>query len=244
MDRIRNVIVSYWFQELEYNPKDKLDVLSKELVSIFKLPFIYNEEKAHHLISLPRIEALSEDKKTLFQMSLINANLVINVENLDNDEIILLLNNRAQLFFDTIKNIYDVKIFYTSIKIEMIEEKVSSANYLASKFSIDDSYEDFSIKRGFIKDDYYINYILTSGREYNFNIKRDENSLEQDLFDRTLISSLSKALLKKEFISKVIEINDRYAFNMNDDYESSLVSIRGIIIELKNILENKLYDKK
>ena len=244
MEQIKNIIISYWFKELSFNPKDKIDELDQEIGSVFNNSFMFNDENINHLISMPRIQVMDNDKNYLFQMSLINAVLTINVNNMDIDEVILLINNNAQLFFDAIKNVYDTRIFYTSIKIEMIEEIKNSINVISKLFDLADNYEDLSIKRGFIKDNYYINYILNSGHEYNFNVKKDEHSLEQDVFDRTLITSLSQATLNKEFILKIIEVNDRYAFNQDANYLSSKDSIRGMIIELKDSLENKLYNNK
>lgn len=244
MDKIKNVIISYWFKELDFNPKDKVKELEQEFKDILNNGFMYNEEKPGKLISMPRIQAVSIDKKYLFQMSLINANLIMDVSDLDNDDVILLINNKVQLFFNELKEIYDVNVVYTSIKLELTEETPDSANIIAKKYGINGEYEDFSLKRGFIKDNYYINYIINSGKEYNFNVSKNKETVEQDLFDRTLISSISKASLNKEFILKVIEINDRLMFNNDENYLSTLDSIRGMIMEIKNILNNKLYDKK
>lgn len=244
MDKIKNVIISYWFKELDFNPKDKVKELEQELKDILNNGFMYNEEKPGKLISMPRIQAVSIDKKYLFQMSLINANLIMDVSDLDNDDVILLINNKVQLFFNELKEIYDVNVVYTSIKLELTEETTDSANIIAKKYGINGEYEDFSLKRGFIKDNYYINYIINSGKEYNFNVSKNKETIEQDLFDRTLISSISKASLNKEFILKVIEINDRFMFNSDENYLSTLDSIRGMIMEIKNIINNKLYDKK
>ena len=244
MDKIKNVIISYWFKELDFNPKDKVKELEQEFKDILNNGFMYNEEKPGKLISMPRIQAVSIDKKYLFQMSLINANLIMDVSDLDNDDVILLINNKVQLFFNELKEIYDVNVVYTSIKLELTEETPDSANIIAKKYGINGEYEDFSLKRGFIKDNYYINYIINSGKEYNFNVSKNKETIEQDLFDRTLISSISKASLNKEFILKVIEINDRLMFNNDENYLSTLDSIRGMIMEIKNIINNKLYDKK
>ena len=243
MNKIRNVILSFWFKELDYNPKEKIEDLEKELTSLFDQPFMYNEESIVHLISMPRIQAMRSDHKYLLQMSLINANLVINVNDLDQDEIILLINNNAQFLYDALKNVYNLTFYYTSIKLEMVEEKKDAATYLGKKIGLKEACEDFSIKRGFIKEDYYINYLLNAGKEFNFDVKKDSENTSQDIFDRTLITSLSQAKLRNEFIMKVVEINDRYAFNQNPSYESSKDSIRGMIIELKDIVNHQLYDK-
>ena len=245
MDKIKNIIISYWFQELKINPKEKLSVLEQELSSVFDMPFMYNDENINHLISMPRVQVMTKDQKKLFQISLINANLSVNVADLDNDEVVLLINNYAQLFYDVIKNTFDTTIYYLSIKLEIVEDRKNCAKTLASRFFDDNlDYEDFSIKRGFVKDDYYINYILSSSRQFNFNVAKNENGLEQDVFDRTMITSLSCAELKSEFILKVIEINDRYAYNLDSNYQTSKDAVRGMIIEIKHILENKLYEKE
>lgn len=243
MDKIRNVILTFWFKELDFNPMERIGELQKELTSIFDNAFMYNEEKITHLISMPRIQAMSKNHQYLFQMSLINASVVINVENLDSDEIILLINNNTQFFYDVLKSVYDLSFCYLSIKLELFEEKKEAAKYLGEKYHFSEEYEDFLIKRGFIKDRYYINYAINSGKEFNFDVKKDNGNTSQDILDRTFITSLAKAKLSHEFILKVIEINDRYAYNKDESYESSKDSIRGMIIELKDILNNKLYDK-
>ena len=243
MQKIKNIILSYWYPKMDYNPKDKVMELQKELDSVFDNPLMYNEEDATKLYSMPRIQVLTNDKKKLFQMSLINTNVIINVDDIDFDEGILLINNNMQLFYDVLKEVFDLKFIYTSVKVEIMEEISNSASFLAKKFNLDNDYEDFSIKRGFIKDNYYINYILNSGREYNFNIDNPNGMMEQDIMDKTMTLSLSDAKLNKEFIMSIVEINDRYAYNVDASHETSKEDIRGMVIELKKILNEELYNK-
>ena len=243
MDKIKNILISYWFSKIDYNHKEKVEELENELGNTFDTPFMYNEEVATHLFSMPRIQVMTQNKSLLFQMSLINASVIINVDNLDNDDVILLINNYAQLFYDALKEVYDLKFLYTSIKLEMDKETKDSSKYIGDILKIDESYEDVSFKRGLIKDDYYINYILNSGREYDFKFTREENVLEQDMFDQTMITPLKDAHKKREFVQMFVEINDRYAFNTIDEYSSGKDSIRGMIIELKEIINKKLYNE-
>ena len=243
MQKIKNIILSYWYPKMDYNPKDKVMELQKELDSVFDNPLMYNEEDATKFYSMPRIQVLTKDKKKLFQMSLINTNVIINVDDIDFDEGILLINNNMQLFYDVLKEVFDLKFIYTSVKVEIMEEISNSASFLAKKFNLDNDYEDFSIKRGFIKDNYYINYILNSGREYNFNIDNPNGMMEQDIMDKTMTLSLSDAKLNKEFIMSIVEINDRYAYNVDASHETSKEDIRGMVIELKKILNEELYNK-
>lgn len=244
MNKIKNIIISYWFNELDYNPSNKVLELEDEVKSIINEPLMYNDEKRNINIAIPRIQGISSDKKYLFTMSLINAILSINVSDIDIDDAILLINSNIQLFYDILKRVYDVKIIYSSIKVEMIDESKTVKNKLIKNLKLSDKeYENLSLKRGFVKDNYYINYILDYGVEYNFNFNNNTKAHEEDLFNRSMITSLEDAKLNKEYLLTVIEINDRYSYNINKNYETKKDDLRGMIIEIKEILNNKLYDE-
>ena len=237
---IKNINICFWFKELDFNPKEKIEDLSQQLKDLIDTPLMYNEEVVGKMLSMPRIQGLSRDKKYLFNMSLINALLSINVDKLDNDEVLLLVNEKTLLLYDILKEIYDLKIIYTSIKLEIVEngnpKSVTKIMHLDNR-----EYEEISFKRSFTKGDYYIVYVSSSGREYNFNIKKDVYNTEQDLFERTLLVSLEEAKLKKEFFVSVVEINDRYAYNKDVNYLTTRENIRGMIMELQEILKKELY---
>ena len=243
MNKIKNIYISYWFSELDFNPSSKIDILEKEIVSIIDTPIIYNTDNNLKNIGIPRIEGISSDKKYLFTMSLVNAFLSININSdMDNDEILLLINNNSQLFYDILKNVYNIDFIYTSIKLEFIDENKKIKDKLIKLLNLsDNNYEDLSCKRGIIKDDYYLNYLLTYSKEYNFNVKREEEFVEQDLFDRSMVTSLSDAKFNREFLLTVIEINDRYAYNVDSSHRTEKEDIRGMILELKEILNKELF---
>lgn len=244
MNKIKNIFISYWFKELDYNPSNKVFELESEIKSIVDEPIMYNDDKSNNNLVLPRIQGMSKDKKYLFTMSLINSVLSINANDIDNDEAILLINNNIQLFYDILKKIYDVKIVYSSIKIEMIDEDKKVKNKLIKNIKLSNkNYENLSMKRGFIKDNYYINYILDYGVEYNFNFDNSNKLSEEDLFNKSMITSLEEAELNKEYLLTVIEINDRYSYNIDKNHETKKDDLRGMIIEMKDILNNKLYDE-
>ena len=246
MNKIKNIYISYWFEELDYNPSVHVNELEEEIKDIINEPLMYNDDKLLNNISIPRIQGMSNDKKYFFTMSLVNSFLSINIkDDISIDEAILLINNNIQLFYDVLKSIFNIKILYSSIKVELVDESKNSINKLTKLLDLSkNNYEDLSFKRGIIKDEYYINYILTYSKEYNFNVTRNDKTTEQDLFDRSMITSLSEATLTKNFLLMVVEINDRYSYNQDKDYESSKDIIRGMIIELKDILNKELYMKK
>ncbi len=245
MNKIKNIYISYWFHELKENPSKKVFELEDEIKSIINEPIMYNEDNSHTNIAIPRIQGMSTDKKYLFTMSLINAMLSINInEDIDIDEAILLINNNIQLFYDIIKRVFDIRIIYSSIKIEMINEDKKIKKEFINKLNLSKKdYENLTLKEGFIKDNYYINYILEYSTEYNFNFENVDKLNEADLFNKSMVTSLQDATLNKEFLFTVIEINDRYSYNKDPNYETSKDELRGMIMEIKEILNKELFWK-
>lgn len=245
-NKVNNVIISYWYKELSNNPINKIEEIENRLNTMFVKPFLVNNMEVGYNLSIPRIETMSSDKKLLFTMSLINANLSINyADNVDYDEVILTINKNIQLFYDVLKEIYDVEIIYTSIKMELIKEDKEGFRYFINKFNLDnDEYEDFSFKKVIRKDDvYYINYLINTGKEINFNIDfKGSKPNQNDIFDRSMLISLSDANISKNVLNTVIEINDRLAFNNDNNYLTTKENIRGMVSEIKDILNNKLDD--
>ncbi len=241
MNKIKTIYLSYWFQELDTNPAKKVYELEDESKDLIDEPFRYSEDDNKLNLIIPRVQGMSKDKKYLLTVSYINAILSINIdEDMDNDEVILLINNNFQLFYDIIKKIYDVKIIYSSVKVEMIDESKKTKKELMTKLNLGNKdYENLSFKEGFVKDNYYVNYILEYSTEYNFDFKEKVN--EEDLFNKSMVTSLANASLGREYMFTVIEINDRYSYNQDPNYETSKDELRGMITELKEILINKKY---
>ena len=59
-----------------------------------------------------------------------------------------------------------------------------------------------------------------------------------------MVTSLSDAHLNRKYLLITAEINDRYSFNLDNKHETGKEDIRGMILELKDILKNELYWKK
>jgi len=245
MNKIKNIYISYWFNELSDNPSKKVFELEDEIKSIIGEPLMYNEDNTHENLSLPRIQCISKDKKILFTMSFINANLSINItDDISIDDAILLINNNIQLFYDIIKRVFDIKIIYSSIKIEMINDNKSIKEKFINNLKLSSkNYENITLKQGFIKDNYYINYILEYVTEYNFNFDTKDKLSEVDLFNKSMVTSLSESVFNKEYLLTVVEVNDRYSYNKDSNYETCKDDLRGMIMEVKEILMNELYWK-
>lgn len=246
-NRVNNVIISYWFKELMTNPISKIEELENSLNNMFNKPFLVNNMEVGHNLSMPRIQSMSSDKRMLFTMSLVNATLSVHYnDEVSFDDVILMINENTQLFYDLLKEIYDVEIVYTSVKMELVKDDKNPCHYLCDKLDLENlEYEDLSFKKVLCKDDtYYINYMFNTGKEINFNIgvKGNVKPSQNDMFDRSMLISLSDANVTKRTLNTIIEINDRLAFNNDGSYLTTKENIRGIIGEVKDILNNRMDD--
>lgn len=238
MKRIKRVDIRYWFPRQKENPMQKSKELEDELNSFFHEAFFYNETTVESHFSMPRVTVLSQDKKYFFTMSLINASLMMEVDStIDLDSIILEVNKNMQYFYDVLKRIYDLDFLYSSIKLEIIDEEPNPLEKLKELLQLpNEKYESLAFKKGIIKDNYYINYNIELCKEFNFNIVEQSLS-EEDLIDTMMLISLSRAKLNCEYLFWEIEVNDRYAYNHDSLYRTSKESMRGMILELRSILE-------
>ena len=242
MNKIKTIFISYWFDELENNPGTKVYELEDEIRSIIDEPLRYAEDNDRTNLIIPRIQGISHDGKYLFTVSYINAILTISVDNITIDDAILLINSNIQLFYDIIKRIFNVKVLYSSIKIEMIDESKKVKDKIIKCFNEEKKdYDNLSIKKGFKKDNYYVNYFLEYSNEYTFDF--DKKYKDNDIFNKTMITSLKNARQTKEYLFTVVEVNDRLLFNQDPDYQSTKDELRGMIMEIKEILTKELYWK-
>ncbi|MBP5683813.1 MAG: hypothetical protein J6X02_00975 [Bacilli bacterium] len=241
--KVNNITISFWFKEFDSMPQEKVEELENSLKSILDVNFLYNDMPIRKNIDIPRIQAKSSDNKNFFTLSLINCNLSIDVGDTPKDDIILLVNEHIQLLYDVLKEVYDVKIVYTSIKINAVDKK--NSKMLLDKLSLSNDYEDISLKRVKRVDDcYYECLILTSTKEVNYNIQvmGDEKPLESDLYNRSMLISSSEANIGKEYLDIFYEINDRLSYNLDKDYLTTKENIRGLVIEMQNFLNKDIDD--
>jgi len=241
--KINNVNISLWFKELDFMPQEKVNELENSLKSILDTNFLYNDIPIRKNIDIPRIQAKSKDNKYFFTLSLINCNLSIDVTNTDKDELLLMINENIQLLFDVLNEVYDLKIIYTSIKINAIDKKNSEV--LFDKLSLSSDYEDISLKKvRKVDNSYYECIIVTSTKEVNYNIQviGDEQPIESDLYNRSMLISSSEADIGKEYLDIFYEINDRLSYNLDKNYLTTKENIRGLVMETKNFLNKKTSD--
>ncbi len=242
--KLRQVIISFWFKELEYNPICKVGELENSLSIYFQSPFLINEQEAFQNIAMPRIIANSTDNKS-FNMSLVNANInILLLENSDKDEVIMKINEITQFLYDILKEIYQLDILYTSIKVEL-SEVVNNKLDIQKDIFKDNSleFEDFYVKTSICKDNkYYINRIINLNKEIKVDIKLPKNAkpIEHDMVTRSMLVSLNKSKETANVKNKIVEINNRLSFNNDETYLVTKDDLRNLLFEFRNLLNDEI----
>ena len=241
--KINSITINFWYKELLDSPSNKVFELEDNLNSLLHNHFMYSDMPSKENIDIPRVQCISDDKKIYFTMSLVSATLTINVSEMDKDDIVLFVNENIQLLYDVLKDLYNLEIIYSSIKLEATKQDNKVIDKLVNKLSLSkDDYEDLSFKEvKKVDDTYYECIVLNSSKEINFDIQVPvENPKENDLYTRSMLISTSEAKIGKVLLTVNYEINDRLSYNNDKDYLSTKESIRGLIIELKDFVEKRL----
>ena len=241
--KINSITINFWYKELLDSPSNKVFELEDNLNSLLHNHFMYSDMPSKENIDIPRVQCISDDKKIYFTMSLVSATLTRNVSEMDKDDIVLFVNENIQLLYDVLKDLYNLEIIYSSIKLEATKQDNKVIDKLVNKLSLSkDDYEDLSFKEvKKVDDTYYECIVLNSSKEINFDIQVPvENPKENDLYTRSMLVSTSEAKIGKVLLTVNYEINDRLSYNNDKDYLSTKESIRGLIIELKDFVEKRL----
>ncbi len=241
--KINSITINFWYKELMENPCNKVLELESDLMSLLHNNFMYTEMPPKENIDIPRIQCISKDKRIYFTMSLVSCNLKIDVTDMDKDDIVMFVNENMQLLYDELKELYGIEVLYSSIKLDAKKTDAKLKNKLIEKFSLEEKeYEDLSIKRVYrVDNSYYECIAFNTSKEINYDINVPvENPRQNDLYSRSMLISTSDAKVGKEFLTIGYEINDRLSFNLDKEYISTKESIRGLIIEFKDFVNNRL----
>ena len=240
---IKQAVISFWYKELEYNPMCKVGELENSLASYFPGPFLINEQEPFVNISMPRIIARANNEifHSVFNMTLVNANLNIGFNNGEKDDIVLKINEMMQGMYDVLKEIYDISVVYSSIKLEIIE-RIEETLDVQKELLADTNHnlEDFMVKRSLLKDNkYYLNEITTVTKEVKVDIKVPKNVKpnEGDMMARSMLISLKDSKVIGNIKNTILEINDRLAYNNDPTYLVDKDSLRNLLFEFKLLLD-------
>lgn len=239
--KLKQVIISFWFKELEYNPICKVNELENGLSSYFSNPFLINEEEPFINIGMPRIIGTNENNYS-FNMSLVNANLIINLNSNDIDNVFLSINEKMQLIYDVLIDVYNLNIIYNSVKVDFSEEVNNKNDIQKMILNSKENYEDFLVKTSISKDNkYYINKTISLVKEINVDIKLPNKVIpnDVDMITRAMLVSVDNNNAR-DIKNTILEINNRLNYNKDKDFLVKKSDIRDLLYEFKILLKKEL----
>lgn len=201
----------------------------------FQKPFTLTPLPENAPPEIPRICAISKHQHS--QLNITTQNIQMSTNYDDNfaysvDKCFEYICNKIQQIEKGINNTIGNEVFFSGLTIQVvIEEKEAPAHHIADVFSKVKSnlpLMDVSSRLTFtLNDKYYINITIENVRNYS--------GIQKGL-------SLSGLKQESEAIMITVDLNDRYAFNLDENYRSSTDEMQVITAITKEIITDKLVD--
>ena len=228
--KINNIIVTFWFNKVT-DIKNKINYFEEELKEYFNginsigVPADINPD-------YPRLTAISDGGHTTLNVSMINLQLVTrfdNEYNLDYEKCFDYIKQRILKIYDLLTQKLKVNILYGAISI--FEEvdinkpmQVLKENLLAQH--LNGNYFEAGVRLVELVDDkYYKNLIYNTAK--NITINQVVNKYKKEII--LPLISMSEVKIEKENISINYEINDKYMFDKNKNYNMNYDNLLEMI---------------
>lgn len=215
--------------------RQKSTELEESLKKYFLSPFTLLPIPEDVPPEIPRIIAESPNGHSRFTMSLINLQLDINFDDMYNEEIGLCfdyLEDRVELINDVIKECCNNIFLFAGVSARVIlnNDIPNTMEFLSEKFvGIKSRIEPYNINNKVayvLEDAYYLNFNIANMRVY------------EDNHPATRIKP--KLTQVSNQVSVEIDINDKYGYNHNQEYQCTEDSINYIIKLSKEFIQNEL----
>lgn len=243
--------VTFWFNEID-NVKEYQSILDDELKDYFS-PFNLVGVPAIVDPIIPRITSNTLGGHTTFNMSKINAQISTRFDGEfvnDFDKCFDYVKEKAEKVFNVLINRCNLNILYSAIHVnseyeetnpvEKIVKNIFNNNISSRKLS------EVGVKLSEkLENNYYFVTTINDAKVVSFTKK-----IEQGVKNQNIIIPLiaeKDVTIEKTVLSFDIEINDKYSFNIYDDYNSSIDSFEkmfGIFLEKNKELYTNISNDK
>ena len=220
---IKNSAVTFWFNK-QSNPKMYVEDLNDALKEYF---FEFNTIAVPANIDpgIPRLNAVSSSNHSNLEMSLINMRLNTNFDDnfsKDADKCLSYLKERANILFDVLTKKCEIPILFFAILINIEEKQENSSNILTTHFLKDvekfDNMSEVGIRLSKEMDGkFYKNIVLSNVRQIKIDKIITANETEIIL----PLIPLNEASEIEEYLLTSLEVNDKYGFNSNKNYNTN-----------------------
>lgn len=234
--KIKNSTVTFWFHK-QSNIYKYVDTLNKILKTHF---FEFNIIDVPDNIepSIPRLNTISISNHSNIDISLINAKLNINFDaNYDNDSNLCMsyLKEKILSVYESL-NDCAIPIVYVAIFINLEQKEKDAVEMINKKFLKNEKFKNlnevgirFSQK---INNKFYENISLNNSKQVKLEKITESNTAEIII----PLISLNEASEIDEYLSISLEINDKYAFNLDCGHNTT----KEDLLEMLNLIKEQV----
>ena len=219
--KIKDSAITFWFQK-QPNPKiyvDKFNDILKEHFFDFNIIGV----PANIDPAIPRLTAVSSSNHSNIEISLINARLRTNFDENYSEDINMCINylkERILKLFEALKSC-DINIVYSAIFINLEEKENNAVEKIKEHFLKIENLEtvdEIGVRFSQVVDNkFYSNISFNNSKQIKLE-KIFEGNKGEIIF--TLIS-LNDAIEIENYLSVSLELNDKFAFNLDSNYSTS-----------------------
>lgn len=242
--KINNIVVTFWFNKVT-DIKNKINYFENELNEYFHginsigVPADINPE-------YPRLTAISDGGHTKLNVSMINLQIATNFDsefNSDYNKCFDYIKQRVLKIYNLLTKTLNVNVLYSAILVLCeVDDKnpmdLIKKNLLSEK--LNGSYCESGVKIAeIINDKYYRNLSFNTTKQITINKKLDIGQSEIFL----PLISLSNAVVEKEGLAISYEINDKYLFDIKEDYSLNLENLKTMLDIAENDVSTEIMKK-
>lgn len=215
--------------------------LEDQLKEHFSVPFVAFPIPDDAPPEIPRFETKSLNNHSIIQVSSVNAQLMINFDSIfqnDWSKCSTYISKRINNLYSAIAPLVDNKFSFagltTQILFDDIEDPIKTITTLFNKVESNIVPFDIQGKYTFVIDNtFYVNISFTNARLFEHNPAND-----------TIKAELPGMYKNQKYhkLAIILDINDRYGFNYNENYNSPPDVIERILNIQNDMISGKLED--
>lgn len=243
---VRNIVCTLFFNRIEA-PRNRINELEgSDLSEYFIVPFNAQPVPNDAPPVLPRITASSSDGYYDLIISQVNVQLIRKLKfNLDDtfEEKLQQTKEIILKVYSNIKRIYNQEMLYFGANCIIDIDDESPVNKIKDKFikGLNEEICDINLRYSSVEDDKYYNNIMVSNiKEYQIEIKipKEQANKPTNIFIDTLSTSNMKEA--KHIIQLSADVNDRYAYNLSNEYRTNENEINNVFNKVNLTVKAKI----
>ena len=243
---IRNIICTFFFNRIEVFINKINELENSRLSKYFITPFNAQPVPNDAPPILPRITASSSDGCYDLIISQVNVQVVRKVKCLIDDTTDRKLAEMKEIVLDvynSLKGIYNKDFFYFGTNYIVDIDNENPVKSIIEKYTkgIENDICEINIRYSLVDEEkYYSNIILSNTKEYQLDIQvpKEQIGKQNNIIIDTLSISKMKEISHKIQLS--VDINDKYSYNLDENYRTNETEVNHILEKTKKLTDMKI----